>query len=353
MQVAFGSAVPIAPVVPSSAPPEKAAQSAVARVDLQSPVAPVQLSQAPRPDSPSAAEPPLVYTRPLPTGAGSVGTPRDGNSTASPESGAAAGGASTNELPDVAVRFSPDDQGAGDGSSEATKLPEKDTVDDTDKGLAPESDDTARPSTRNSPDELPEAANRQSSATEVNGLTAAELDLVRQLSQRDQEVRQHEQAHVAVGGQHTGSPTYSYERGPDGRSYAVSGEVPIDVSPVPGDPEATIRKMETVQRAALAAAEPSPQDRSVAAAAVQVALQARAELSARAGGGDPRAEERQAQEDDAREARESREQEAAEKKQRADAFRRNQAVQTYEQFIQLGQNLSRIDQPVNPFSALA
>lgn len=95
---------------------------------------------------------------------------------------------------------------------------------------------------------------------------------------RDQEVRAHEQAHQRAGGQYAGSPTYSVTRGPDGRSYAVGGEVQIDVSPVPGDPQATILKMQQVRSAALAPAEPSGQDRSVAARTQQLEAQARAEL---------------------------------------------------------------------------
>ena len=75
------------------------------------------------------------------------------------------------------------------------------------------------------------------------------------LVQRDREVRTHEQAHAAVGGQYAGSPTYSFKRGPDGQRYAVSGEVGIDTAAVPNDPEATLRKMEVVLRAALAPAE--------------------------------------------------------------------------------------------------
>ncbi|VXC98473.1 conserved hypothetical protein [Pseudomonas sp. 8Z] len=99
------------------------------------------------------------------------------------------------------------------------------------------------------------------------------------LAQRDREVRTHEQAHAAVGGQHAGSPTYRFERGPDGQRYAVSGEVGIDASAIPGDPEATLQKMEIVRRAALAPAEPSAQDLSVAAMAQAQAAQARAELA--------------------------------------------------------------------------
>ncbi len=102
---------------------------------------------------------------------------------------------------------------------------------------------------------------------------------VRQLSARDQEVRTHEQAHVAAGGQYAGSPVYEFKRGPDGISYAVGGEVSISVSRE-STPEATIRKAEIIKRAALAPAEPSPQDRRVAAMAGQMEAQARAELVA-------------------------------------------------------------------------
>ncbi|MDI5994862.1 putative metalloprotease CJM1_0395 family protein [Pseudomonas sp. MDMC216] len=99
------------------------------------------------------------------------------------------------------------------------------------------------------------------------------------LVQRDREVRTHEQAHAAVGGQYAGAPTYSFKRGPDGQSYAVSGEVSIDTAPIPNDPEATLRKMEIVLRAALAPIEPSPQDLRVAALAQAQAAQARVELA--------------------------------------------------------------------------
>jgi hypothetical protein len=105
-----------------------------------------------------------------------------------------------------------------------------------------------------------------------------ELQTIRELSQRDREVRAHEQAHQAVGGQYAGGMTLSYERGPDGRRYAVAGEVSIDISPVPGNPTATLAKAEQVRRAALAPAEPSAQDRSVAAAAMQLKTEAQIEL---------------------------------------------------------------------------
>ena len=102
---------------------------------------------------------------------------------------------------------------------------------------------------------------------------------VRKLAQRDREVRAHEQAHAAVGGKHASHPHYQYEKGPNGVSYAVSGHVNIDVSEVPGDAEATLQKMQQVQRAALAPANPSASDRAVAAKASQMAVQARADLA--------------------------------------------------------------------------
>jgi hypothetical protein len=106
-----------------------------------------------------------------------------------------------------------------------------------------------------------------------------EREQVGELAARDREVRAHEQAHAAVAGQYAGTTTYSYERGPDGVSYAVGGEVSIDTSPIPGDPEATLRKAQQLQRAANAPADPSSQDARVAAQSVQMEQQARIELS--------------------------------------------------------------------------
>lgn len=106
-----------------------------------------------------------------------------------------------------------------------------------------------------------------------------EQQVIGDLASRDREVRIHEQAHAAVGGAYAGAPTYSFQRGPDGKSYAVGGEVSIDASPVANDPAATLRKMEVVLRAALAPAEPSAQDLRVAGQAQAQASQARVDLA--------------------------------------------------------------------------
>lgn len=122
------------------------------------------------------------------------------------------------------------------------------------------------------------AADQPSPTREAAQQRQIELE-VADLVSRDREVRAHEQAHAAVGGSYAGAPTYSFKTGPDGKRYAVAGEVSISTSSIPNDPEATLRKMEVVIRAALAPAEPSAQDRRVAAQATAQAAQARVELA--------------------------------------------------------------------------
>ncbi len=95
---------------------------------------------------------------------------------------------------------------------------------------------------------------------------------------RDTKVRQHEAAHQAAGGGLVGGASFTYQEGPDGRRYAIGGEVPITAGGA-SSPEATIRKMDQVKRAALAPADPSGQDLAVAAAATAAQAQARQELS--------------------------------------------------------------------------
>ena len=121
-------------------------------------------------------------------------------------------------------------------------------------------------------------AQRAGAATAPGALTPEEQQEVQKLRRIDQKVRQHEAAHSAAGAGLTGGASYEYVRGPDGRQYAVSGEVKIDVSPAQ-TPEQTIEKAKRIQAAALAPADPSAQDRAVAAQAAQMAAKAQAELS--------------------------------------------------------------------------
>jgi hypothetical protein len=103
---------------------------------------------------------------------------------------------------------------------------------------------------------------------------------IAKLKARDQEVHAHEAAHMAAGGGLVrGGASFSYQRGPDGKTYAVGGEVSINTSPVPNNPAATMAKAEQIRAAALAPADPSPQDLKVAAQASNMAAKAAQELA--------------------------------------------------------------------------
>ena len=119
-----------------------------------------------------------------------------------------------------------------------------------------------------------------SGSADARGLDRQQQVEVQKLQATDRNVRAHEQAHMAAGGNLvTSGPTYEYRSGPDGNMYAVAGEVGIDSSPVKGDPEATISKEQRVRRAALAPADPSSQDQQVASAAAKMEMDARIELA--------------------------------------------------------------------------
>ncbi|MBV8680629.1 MAG: hypothetical protein JO338_09320 [Aquitalea sp.] len=98
------------------------------------------------------------------------------------------------------------------------------------------------------------------------------------LRSRDADVRQHEQAHMAAGGALvSGGANYSYQEGPDGKQYAIGGEVSIRLSSGQS-PEETLANAKQVVAAALAPTDPSGQDRAVAAAAQLMAQQAQSEI---------------------------------------------------------------------------
>ncbi len=101
---------------------------------------------------------------------------------------------------------------------------------------------------------------------------------IQELVLRDRQVRDHERAHTAVGGQYAGPPRYTFERGPDGINYAVAGEVSISAGAVRGDPAATIHTAHVARRAALAPPDPYSQDSRVAAPPAHIASHARLDL---------------------------------------------------------------------------
>ncbi|MCG6968135.1 MAG: catalase, partial [Gammaproteobacteria bacterium] len=109
-------------------------------------------------------------------------------------------------------------------------------------------------------------------------MSREEQQQAQEMAARDREVKAHEAAHKAAGGGLTGPASYTYATGPDGKRYATGGEVSVDTSAVPGDPQATLIKANRIQAAALAPAQPSGQDRKVAAQAAQMAAEARADM---------------------------------------------------------------------------
>lgn len=117
-------------------------------------------------------------------------------------------------------------------------------------------------------------------------LTPEQQREVAWLQARDRHVRQHEAAHQAAGGALAGGASFSYQTGPDGRSYAVGGEVPISIRSG-RTPDETIANARQARRAALAPADPSAADLGVAAEATRIELaatQRKARLAAQAYG---------------------------------------------------------------------
>ena len=136
--------------------------------------------------------------------------------------------------------------------------------------------------TRSAAAEGVRAAHPQADAAPAKSgeLTAQEQQQVAQLKQIDRQVRAHEQAHLSVGGDLVrGGASFSYELGPDRQRYAVAGEVSIDVSAA-STPQETLPKAEHIRATALAPADPSAQDQSVAAQAERMASEARIEIAA-------------------------------------------------------------------------
>jgi hypothetical protein len=141
-------------------------------------------------------------------------------------------------------------------------------------------DDQQGKKNQEEPQESTSSASENDKIDENSKQAHADEIVIRQLQQRDKEVRTHELAHASAGGSATGSPSYTFEIGPDGKEYAVGGEVAVDLSSIAGDPQATIAKMQKVHAAALAPASPSTQDTRVAASAAQKILTAQSELFA-------------------------------------------------------------------------
>lgn len=134
-----------------------------------------------------------------------------------------------------------------------------------------------------------ETPEKKAGSQEVNPSRAAkkssELDAEQQrqiakLVETDRKVRAHEQAHMSAGGGLVrGAASFDYETGPDGKRYAVGGEVSIDTTEG-RTPAETVVKAQRIYDAAMAPADPSPQDHAVASMAMGMKAEATQELNA-------------------------------------------------------------------------
>ncbi len=96
----------------------------------------------------------------------------------------------------------------------------------------------------------------------------------------DMDVRSHEQTHATIG--ITTTPiSYNYQKGPDGKMYAVGGSVRLDTS-IPKDPKMAMEKLDRIKDAVTGVDKPSGADMAISTAANlnKILLQSRGDENA-------------------------------------------------------------------------
>lgn len=114
---------------------------------------------------------------------------------------------------------------------------------------------------------------------------------VRQMDDKSRKITNHENKHAAIlrdsgTGVADAKPQLTQKQGPDGRQYAVAGEVNTDLRPVPGNPKATEHKAEAVYRSAIGDTDRSESDNQAARQALFSAQEARQAKSQQPAGND-------------------------------------------------------------------
>lgn len=173
------------------------------------------------------------------------------------------------DVPEDEVTLSPEAKEA------AEALPPVEDTEDTG-----ETEDALYPEADSEGDEASEdeegSSKQQAKEKDKEELSPKERHIVSKLQARDQEVRAHEAAHIsAAGGLAKGGANYTFQTGPDGKRYAIGGEVKIS-SPRSSDPAQQAANAEKMLAAALAPAKPSSQDQAVASRARAMLSRARA-----------------------------------------------------------------------------
>ena len=77
----------------------------------------------------------------------------------------------------------------------------------------------------------------------------------------DADIKSHEQIHASIG-QTTSPISYNYQEGPDGKMYAIGGQVRLDTS-IPSDPKAAAFKLDMIEKAAAGPMNSSGADSSI------------------------------------------------------------------------------------------
>jgi len=158
------------------------------------------------------------------------------------------------------------------GTNYSVKINDKETI-------VYEDDDT-RKVEETEYDKLQEKQKEEKSvdkSKQLNELSGDEKRMVVDLQSRDAEVRAHELAHQSGGGS-TGAASFSYQQGPDGKMYAIGGEVSIALKGG-STPQETISNAQAVIAAAMAPANPSGQDQAVASSARMMMIKAQQQLA--------------------------------------------------------------------------
>ena len=118
-------------------------------------------------------------------------------------------------------------------------------------------------------------------ASKPQNLSPQQEEQVKELQSRDAEVKAHEAAHQSAAGGLAGAASYTYQQGPDGKMYAIGGEVPISI-PSSASPKEALANARKVQAAATAPGEPSSQDMAVASSAAMMQVKAEQQLAQQA-----------------------------------------------------------------------
>jgi hypothetical protein len=116
-------------------------------------------------------------------------------------------------------------------------------------------------------------SNAKKNLSKDDELTQDERRSINELQARDAEVKAHESAHQAAGGGMVGGASFTYQQGPDGKMYAIGGEVPISM-PSGSTPEEIIANAQQIIASATAPADPSAQDVAVASSARSMIIEA-------------------------------------------------------------------------------